>query len=72
MIRLLGAAFTTAADGDQRDDAHRARVAAVLGIPLVTDIAEDVFSIIRLGDLLKVDGNRGTIEILHRYGDGLQ
>ena len=33
MIRLLGAAFTTAADGDQRDDAHRAAASARIGIP---------------------------------------
>ena len=32
MIRLLGAAFTTAADGDQRDDAARAQVSSRLGI----------------------------------------
>ncbi|NND84935.1 MAG: polyphenol oxidase family protein, partial [Acidimicrobiia bacterium] len=32
MIRLLGAAFTTAADGDQLDDVHRAAVSARLGI----------------------------------------
>ena len=47
-------------------DARTAVTAAVLNIPLVTDIAEDIFSIVRLGDLLKVDGDHGTIEILQR------
>ncbi len=33
MIRLLGAAFTTAADGEQRSDAHRRSASRRLGIP---------------------------------------
>ena len=36
------------------------------GIPLVTDIdvKDDLFAIIKLGDLLRVDGDRGIIEII--------
>ncbi|MFO7713586.1 aconitase X swivel domain-containing protein [Desulfosarcina sp.] len=47
-----------------RLDSRTAVTAAVLNVPLVTDIAEDLFSIIRMGNLLRIDGDCGTIEII--------
>lgn len=45
-------------------DSRTAVTAAVLNVPLVTDVIEDLFILIRLGDLLRVDGDHGIIEIL--------
>jgi predicted aconitase with swiveling domain len=45
-------------------DSRTAVTAAVLNVPLVTDLQEDVFSIIHVGDRIRVDGDQGTIEIL--------
>jgi predicted aconitase with swiveling domain len=45
-------------------DSRTAVTAAVLNVPLVTDFIEDLFILIRLGDLLRVDGDHGIIEIL--------
>ncbi len=45
-------------------DSRTAVTAAVLNVPLVTDIKEDLFALIRLGDLLRVDGDHGVIEII--------
>lgn len=47
-------------------DSRTAVTAAVLNVPLVTDIdvKDDLFAIIKLGDLLRVDGDRGVIEII--------
>jgi predicted aconitase with swiveling domain len=45
-------------------DSRTAVTAAVLNIPLVTDLKEAIFDIINIGDLLKVDGDRGRIEII--------
>lgn len=47
-----------------RLDSRTAVTAAVLNVPLVTDIAEDLFALIRVGDRLRIDGDRGIIEIL--------
>jgi len=47
-----------------RLDSRTAVTAAVLNVPLVTDIEEDLFRIIRVGDRIRVDGDEGTIEIL--------
>ena len=47
-----------------RLDSRTAVTAAVLNVPLVTDVKEDLFSLIKIGDLLRIDGDRGTIEIL--------
>ena len=48
-----------------RLDSRTAVTAAVLKVPLVTDLKEDVFSLIQVGDRLRIDGNRGLVEILH-------
>ena len=45
-------------------DSRTALTAAVLNIPLVTDISKDIFELVRIGDILKVNGNSGTIEII--------
>jgi predicted aconitase with swiveling domain len=45
-------------------DSRTAVTAAVLNVPTVTDIKEDLFTMIRLGDLLRIDGDNGVIEIL--------
>jgi hypothetical protein len=47
-----------------RLDSRTAVTAAVLNLPLVTDLTENVFDLIRVGDWVRVDGNRGVIEIL--------
>jgi predicted aconitase with swiveling domain len=47
-----------------RLDSRTAVTAAVLKVPLVTDLKEDIFSLIQVGDRVRVDGNRGIVEIL--------
>ena len=58
------AGFGPAALVFPRLDSRTAVTAAVLNLPLVTDLTENVFDIIRVGDWVRVDGNRGVIEIL--------
>ena len=45
-------------------DSRTAVTAAVLNVPLVTEVEDDLFTIIKIGDLLRIDGDRGTIEII--------
>lgn len=45
-------------------DSRTALTAAVLDVPLVTDLQVDIFSIIDVGDRLRIDGAVGTIEVL--------
>ena len=45
-------------------DSRTAVTAAVPNVPLVTDVKDDLFTLIRLGDLLRVDGDHGVIEII--------
>ena len=45
-------------------DSRTALTAAVLDVPLVTDLQVDIFNIIAIGDRLRIDGFRGTIDIL--------
>ena len=47
-----------------RLDSRTAVTAAVLGVPTVTDLEEYIFDIVKPGELLRVDGRAGTIEIL--------
>jgi predicted aconitase with swiveling domain len=47
-----------------RLDSRTAVAAAVLNIPLITDINEDLFDIIRIGDWLRIDGDLGIIDLL--------
>jgi hypothetical protein len=41
--------------------------AAVLNVPLVTDLETDPFSLIRIGDQVRVDGDRGVITIVRAH-----
>lgn len=50
---------------------HSAVVAREYGIPAVLQV-EGATSKIRTGDLLLVDGSRGTVEVLKRAGDALK
>ena len=45
-------------------DSRTAVTAAVLNVPVVTDIKDDLFETIKIGDMLRVDGDRGVIEII--------
>ncbi len=58
------AGFGPAALVFPRLDSRTAVTAAVLNVPVVTDVEDDLFAIIKIGDLLRVDGDRGIIEIL--------
>lgn len=44
-------------------DSRTGVTAAVMCVPVVTDIEEDVFAIIKTGDWVRVDGDQGTIEV---------
>ncbi|MCG8618525.1 MAG: DUF126 domain-containing protein [Desulfobacterales bacterium] len=44
-------------------DSRTAVTAAVLNIPLVTDIRENIFHLISPGDMVRLDGTRGTITV---------
>ena len=45
-------------------DSRTAVTAAVLKVPLVTDLKEDIFDIIHVGDRIRIDGSMGTIELV--------
>ncbi|HCY86237.1 MAG TPA: hypothetical protein DHV36_13975 [Desulfobacteraceae bacterium] len=45
-------------------DSRTAGAAAAMKIPVVTDLDEDIFKIIRVDDQVIVDGNNGTIEVI--------
>lgn len=47
-------------------DSRTAAAAAVLQVPAVTDLEEDVFQIIQTGDWVKVDGDNGMIKVIRR------
>lgn len=47
-------------------DSRTGVTAAVLNIPVVTDLLEDPFDLIKTGDWVRVDGERGTLEIISR------
>lgn len=44
-------------------DSRTGAAAAVTGVPVVTDLLNDPFELIKIGDWVKVDGDNGTIEI---------
>lgn len=50
-----------------RLDTRTAVTAAVLNVPLVTDLRDDIFALVKVGDIVRVDGGRGTIEIFSQY-----
>ncbi len=45
-------------------DSRTAVTAAVLNVPVVTDVKDDLFAIINIGDLLRIDGDCGIVEII--------
>lgn len=47
-------------------DSRTAATAAIAKFPIVTDLEADPFEIIRNGDLVRVDGDAGTVEITRR------
>ena len=47
-----------------RLDSRTAVTAAVLKVPLVTDLTEDIFGIIKVGDQIRIDGSKGIIELI--------
>lgn len=58
------AGFGPAALVFPRLDSRTAVTAAVLNLPLVTDLEADPFELIRLGDPVRVDGDQGIIQLL--------
>lgn len=53
-----------------RMDARTAGAAAAMKIPIVTDLEEDVFSLVDVGDWVKVDGDRGVVEVCKQEPEG--
>ncbi len=47
-------------------DSRTAGAAAVLNIPVVTDLDKDPFMEINTGDLLRIDGDKGIVEIVQK------
>ena len=52
-----------------RLDSRTAVTAAVLNVPLVTDLEADPFALIEVGDRVRVDGNRGLVTVLGKSGE---
>lgn len=46
-----------------RTDSRLGATCAVLRVPAVTDLEEDIFRLVRSGDRVTVDGDRGIVEI---------
>jgi len=46
-----------------RTDSRLGATCVVLGVPAVTDLKEDIFELVSSGDRVKVDGDRGIVEI---------
>lgn len=61
---LDGAGFGPVALAFLRFDSRTAVTAAVLNLPLVTDLETDPFDLIHVGDRVRVDGDRGVIAVL--------
>ncbi len=45
-------------------DSRTGVTAAVLNVPVVTDLDNDPFSLIKTGDRVRVDGNQGTVTLI--------
>ena len=63
------AGFGPAALVFPRLDSRTAVAAAVLNVPLVTDLDADPFALINVGDRVCVDGDRGLVEVIERLRD---
>ena len=62
------AGFGPAALVFPRLDSRTAVTAAVLNLPLVTDLERDPFDLIRVGDRVRVDGDRGLVTLVAAPG----
>lgn len=60
------AGFGPAALVFPRLDSRTAVTAAVLDLPLVTDLECDPFDLIQVGDRIRVDGDKGLITLIER------
>jgi hypothetical protein len=47
-----------------RMDSRTAGAAAAMKVPVVTDLEEDIFALAEEGDSIRVDGDRGIVEII--------
>lgn len=63
------AGFGPAALVFPRLDSRTAVTAAVLNVPMVTDLEADPFAIINVGDRVRVDGDQGLITVIKRLRD---
>ena len=63
------AGFGPAALVFPRLDSRTAVTAAVLNLPTVTDLDADPFTLINVGDRVRVDGDRGLVEVVGRTMD---
>jgi hypothetical protein len=45
-------------------DSRTAAAAAVMNIPCITDVPEEIFEKIKTGDKVRIDGEKGTIELV--------
>jgi len=50
-------------------DSRTAVTAAVLNVPMLTDLEDDPFALIRVGDRVRVDGNRGVLTVIKSVRD---
>ncbi len=50
-------------------DSRTGVAAVVTGVPVVTDLEEDVFDIVKTGDYVEVNGDEGYIEIIDKEGE---
>jgi len=50
-------------------DSRTAVTAAVLNVPMVTDLEDDPFSMINVGDRVRVDGDQGIITVIRSLRD---
>lgn len=45
-------------------DSRTGVAAVVTGVPTVTDLEQDPFEVLKTGDLVRVDGDKGIVEII--------
>lgn len=45
-------------------DSRTAVTAAVLNVPLVTDISDEIFDVIKINDTVTVDGDNGVVHLI--------
>ena len=50
-------------------DSRTAVTAAVLNVPMLTDLEDDPIALISVGDRVRVDGDRGVLTVIKSVGD---